>query len=118
MKTAETVPNQTIPKERRGLLSILRRRQHQHAAHAADCTALCCAKNGQTLCVRHLVGEDKECACLRDIGVREGAIVTVLRHGDPLLVRIGDARFGIGHAAAECILCHAHIALPSDAENA
>ena len=113
MKTVETVQ-----KPKRGLLSKLRRRQHQHVAHAADCTALCCAKNGQTLCVRHLVGEDKEAACLRDIGVREGAIVTVLRHGDPLLVRIGDARFGIGHAAAECILCHAHIALPSDAENA
>lgn len=113
MKTA-----QTVEKSRGSWITRLCRRQQEHAAHAADCTALCCAKNGQTLCVRHLVGEAKEAACLRDIGVREGAIITVLRHGNPLLVRVGDARFGIGHAAAECILCHAPIELPSHAEDA
>lgn len=95
----------TAQDERCGWLQRLRRRQREHEEHEAGCTALCCARNGQTLCVLRLVGEAREAACLRDIGLREGANVTVVRHGDPLLVRVGDARFGIGRAAAERILC-------------
>jgi Fe2+ transport system protein FeoA len=52
------------------------------------------------------VGDANEAERLRDLGLREGATVTVLRDGDPLMVRVDDARFGIGRAAAEKILCH------------
>jgi Fe2+ transport system protein FeoA len=105
----------TVQSERCGWLQRLRRRRQEHEEHEAGCTALCCAHSGQTLCVRRLAGEPCEAACLRDIGLREGAVVTVVRHGDPLLVRIGDARFGIGRAAAERILCHLPETAPAPA---
>jgi Fe2+ transport system protein FeoA len=56
--------------------------------------------------VSRLVGDARESARLRDLGVREGVTVTVLRNGDPLLVSVEDARFGIGRAAATRVLCH------------
>jgi Fe2+ transport system protein FeoA len=52
-----------------------------------------------------LCGCEHEAAKLRDLGVREGATVTVLRDGDPLLVRVDNARFGIGRVAAQNVLC-------------
>ena len=87
------------------ILSKLREKQEEHHAHELDCTALCCATNGQCAVVAHLVGDKNEAERLRDLGVREGAIVTVLRDGDPLIVKIDEARFGIGRAAAMNVLC-------------
>jgi Fe2+ transport system protein FeoA len=87
------------------ILSKLREKQEEHHAHELDCTALCCATNGQCAVVAHLVGDENEAERLRDLGVREGAIVTVLRDGDPLVVKIDEARFGIGRAAAMNVLC-------------
>ncbi len=55
--------------------------------------------------VVRFAGDAHEAARLRDIGVREGATVTVLRDGDPLLVKVDNARFGIGRAAAMNVLC-------------
>jgi Fe2+ transport system protein FeoA len=87
------------------MLSKLREKHDDHHAHELDCTALCCATNGQCAVVAHLVGDESEAERLRDLGVREGAIVTVLRDGDPLVVNIDEARFGIGRAAAMNVLC-------------
>ncbi len=76
-----------------------------HHEHEIGCTSLCCAKNGQNLCVTRLCGGQSECAKLRELGVREGARVTVLQHGTPILIRIDGARFGIGQSAAQNVLC-------------
>jgi Fe2+ transport system protein FeoA len=76
-----------------------------HHEHELNCTALCCACSGQCAIVSRLVGCEKEAARLRDLGLREGAIVTVVRDGDPLVVGVEDARFGIGRSAAMNILC-------------
>ncbi|MDF2440886.1 MAG: FeoA domain [Abditibacteriota bacterium] len=84
----------------------LKRAPHDdHHQHELQCSALCCAKSGQSACILHLVGASDEAARLRDLGLCEGARVTVLRDGDPLVVRAGDARFGIGRAAAMNVLC-------------
>lgn len=87
------------------VLQKLRRARDEHADHEAHCMSLCCARSGQTVCVSQLTGECHEAACLRDLGLCEGATVTVLRHGETLLVRTGDARFGIGRRAAENVMC-------------
>ena len=80
-------------------------RRADHHDHETHCAALCCAKSGQSACVLSFCGDECEAAKLRDLGVREGATVTVLRNSDPLLVRVDDARFGIGRAAAMNVLC-------------
>ena len=77
-----------------------------HEDHEADCTALCCGKRGQQMNVFKLTNEASEAATLRDLGVREGTTVTVLRDGDPLMIKVDSARFGIGRAAAMKVLCH------------
>lgn len=42
---------------------------------------------------------------LREIRpVREGAVVTALQHGNPLIIKIDEARFGIGRSAALNVL--------------
>lgn len=82
-----------------------RARREEHHAHEADCTALCCACSGQCAIVSRLVGCEKEAARLRDLGLREGAVVTVVRDGDPLVIGVDEARFGIGRRAAMNILC-------------
>lgn len=82
-----------------------RARAKAHHEHEIGCTSLCCAKNGQNLCVKRLSGCATECAKLRELGVREGAHVTILQHGTPILIRIDGARFGIGQAAAQNVLC-------------
>lgn len=87
------------------LLSKLRDQHDDHHEHELDCTALCCAKSGQCAVVAHLVGEENEAERLRDLGVREGAIVTVLRDADPLIIKVDEARIGIGRSAAMSILC-------------
>jgi Fe2+ transport system protein FeoA len=79
-----------------------------HERHEVECTALCCARSGQSACVIGFCGDECEAAKLRDLGVREGATVTVLRDSDPLLVRVDDARFGIGRNAAMNVLCTLH----------
>jgi Fe2+ transport system protein FeoA len=89
----------------KALRAARRQRQNEHEEHEVNCTALCCARSGQSACILHLVGEAGEAARLRDLGLCEGARVTVLRDGDPLVVRAGDARFGIGRAAAMNVLC-------------
>lgn len=87
------------------IMNKLRDKHDDHHDHELDCTALCCAHSGQCAVVQYLVGDDDESSRLRDLGVREGAIVTVVRDGDPLLIRIDDARFGIGRNAAMNVLC-------------
>jgi Fe2+ transport system protein FeoA len=82
-----------------------RLREDEHHLHELDCSALCCAKSGQTARVVRFCDEH-EAARLRDLGVVEGAQVSVVRDGDPLLVRVGDARFGIGRSAAMNVMCH------------
>ncbi len=83
-----------------------KRREHQQ--HEAHCMSLCCARSGQSVRVTEFaVASGEEAARLRDLGLREGVLVTVVRHGDPLMVRIEDARFGIGRAAATNVLCDA-----------
>ena len=64
------------------ILTKLREQQEDHHAHELDCTALCCACNGQCAVVARLVGDESESERLRDLGLREGAIVTVLRQPD------------------------------------
>lgn len=76
-----------------------------HAQHELTCTSLCCARSGARVCVTEICGCEHEAAKLRDLGVREGAVVTVVKHGNPLLVRVDDARFGIGENAAMNVLC-------------
>jgi len=87
------------------MFSRLRKKRAEHEIHQEHCTALCCAKRGQRMSVVRFGGDAQEAARLRDIGVREGVTVTVLRDGDPLLVKVDDARFGIGRAAAMSVLC-------------
>ena len=66
-----------------------RHRAHRlHQEHELNCTSLCCDRQtGATLQVRALTGDETEAARLRDLGVREGARVTILRDGDPLMVK-------------------------------
>ena len=88
---------------------ILRKRRVHHHAHATHhhlhCDSLCCATVGQSARVLGFDGCEAEAARLRDLGVREGAIVKILRDGETLLVAVDDARFGIGRRAAMNILC-------------
>lgn len=85
-----------------------KRRPSEHELHEAHCMSLCCARSGQCVRVTEFACAcDEEAAKLRDLGLREGVVVTVLRHGDPLMVRIDDARFGIGRKAATGVLCDA-----------
>jgi len=79
---------------------------HHDAEHEVHCTSLCCAKRGETVLVTSLCGCEDAAAKLRDLGVREGVRVTVVRDGDPLLVRVDGARFGIGRVAAMNVLCN------------
>ena len=76
-----------------------------HAEHKAHCTSLCCARSGACVSITEICGCEEEAARLRDLGVREGAQVTVVRAGNPLLVRVEGARFGIGELAAQNVMC-------------
>jgi Fe2+ transport system protein FeoA len=76
-----------------------------HDAHKMNCTSLCCAKSGSKVCVTEICGCELEASKLRDIGIREGAVVQVVRHGNPILVRVEDARFGVGENAAINVMC-------------
>ena len=78
---------------------------NEHLEHEVNCTALCCAHAGQSACIVGFTGDAHEAAKLRDLGLHEGATVVVLRDSDPLMVRVGDARFGIGRSAAMNVLC-------------
>lgn len=95
----------------RGWHCILRyfcARQHHADGHHAPgeiCKSLCCARRGQRICILELAGDAHEAAKLRDLGIREGATLSVLRDGDPLLVLVDNARIGIGRTAASQILC-------------
>ena len=80
-------------------------RQTEHELHEAHCSSLCCARSGQSARVLSFSRECNEAARLREMGICEGATVTVVRHGDPLVVRVDDARFGIGREAATRVLC-------------
>lgn len=81
---------------------------HSHADHShAGCHALCCARSGD--CVR-ICGFAEAChhaARLREMGLREGVRLQVLRDGDPLIVRVDDTRLAVGRDAAEQISCEA-----------
>ena len=81
------------------------KKRDEHADHELHCTSLCCAHNGQRARVLDLVNDCDEAARLRDLGLHEGATVTILRHGDPMVVRVDDTRFGIARKAAEKVLC-------------
>jgi len=94
-----------IAHQRHAAQQRVTRHHDDHHEHEMNCSALCCAKSGQSACILHLIGEAGEAARLRDLGLCEGARVTVLRDGDPLVVRVEDARFGIGRAAAMNVLC-------------
>ncbi len=76
-----------------------------HAEHELHCTSLCCARNGQCARILDLINDCDEAARLRDLGLHEGSTVTVLRHGDPMVIRVDDTRFGIARKAAEKVLC-------------
>jgi Fe2+ transport system protein FeoA len=80
-------------------------KQLEHELHEAHCSALCCARSGQSARVLSFARECSEAARLREMGICEGATVTVLRDGDPLVVRVDDARFGIGRDAAMRVMC-------------
>ena len=85
---------------------FLRRPLHDsHADHKAHCASLCCARSGACVSITEICGCEEEAAKLRDLGVREGAQVTVVRAGNPLLVRVEGARFGIGEIAAQNVMC-------------
>jgi Fe2+ transport system protein FeoA len=77
----------------------------EHEAHEANCTALCCAKPGECACVTQLLADHDEAERLRDMGIYEGVTVKVLRDGDPLIVRVGECRLGLGRTAATKIIC-------------
>ncbi len=79
--------------------------KHAHDEHKMSCTSLCCARPGARVCVLEICGPELEASKLRDLGVREGAIVSLMSHGDPILVRVDGARIGIGEAAAQNVLC-------------
>ncbi len=76
-----------------------------HHDHQMTCTSLCCARPGARVCVLEVGGSDIEACKLRDLGVREGAIVSLLSHGDPILVRVDGARIGLAESAAQNVLC-------------
>ncbi len=76
-----------------------------HHDHKTRCTSLCCARPGARVCVTEICGCEVEACKLRDLGVREGAVVSLLTHGDPILVRVDGARIGIGELAAQNVLC-------------
>ena len=80
-------------------------KSRRHAEHELHCDSLCCAARGQSARVLSFLGDEGEAAKLRDLGVREGAIVTVFSDGETLLVGVDDARFAIGRAAAQNVLC-------------
>jgi Fe2+ transport system protein FeoA len=86
-------------------LVAARAEAHDHHEHGANCVALCCAHNGQRAFVTGFSGDQHEAGRLRDLGVREGAVVTVLRDGNPLMIRVDNARIGISRAAAMNVLC-------------
>lgn len=81
---------------------LKQRLHHQHEAH---CTSLCCGKRGDALQITELVGSETEAERLRDLGVREGAKVTIMRDGDPLMIKVDNARFGLSRAAAINVHC-------------
>ena len=81
---------------------LKRRLHHEHELH---CTSLCCGLRGDALQITELVGGETEAARLRDLGVREGATVTILREGDPLMIKVDNARFGLSRAAAINVHC-------------
>lgn len=85
-----------------------RQSRETHAGHEAGCAALCCARRGETACVLRLNGSDATVARLRELGLREGATVEVVRDGDPLLIKVNGARFGLGRRCAMDILCRIH----------
>ena len=96
----------TAMKKRRQLRAEAARAEvEQQAEHLAHCTALCCSLKGDAVCVAALVGSCSEAARLREMGLCEGARVQVLRHGNPIVVRVADARLGLAHAVAERVLC-------------
>jgi len=88
-----------------GKFSRIFRARQEHEEHEENCTALCCARSGQSADILYFVGDAGEAAMLRDLGVREGARVTVVRDGDPLVVKVDNARFGIGRSAATKVIC-------------
>lgn len=90
---------------RRKIQHQKRRERQMHELHEANCEALCCARSGQRATVLRFAPGCREADRLREMGVREGATVQVLRDGDPLMVRVEDARFGIGRQAAMQVLC-------------
>jgi Fe2+ transport system protein FeoA len=100
------------------LVQFFRRPGEPEAEHEVNCTALCCARSGQSADILSLVGEPGEAAMLRDLGVREGVRVTVLRDGDPLVVKVDNARFGIGRSAAARVLCQLVEEVPARANHA
>ena len=91
----------------RARLRAQRRHQAQllHQEHELNCTSLCCGKRGDALQVMALTGDDNEAARLRDLGVREGARVTILRDGNPLMIKVDNARFGVSRATANHVQC-------------
>ena len=80
-------------------------RQRALHDHQQVCTSLCCARPGARVCITEICGCEQEAARLRDLGVREGAVVTLMAHGDPILVRVDGARVGISECAAENVQC-------------
>ena len=88
-----------------GRFARLFRARLEHEEHEENCTALCCARSGQSADILYFVGDTAEAAMLRDLGVREGERVTVLRDGDPLVIKVDNARFGIGRSAATKVIC-------------
>lgn len=93
-------------RSRRLLRSSWRKVRSHHHSHAG-CHALCCARSGD--CVR-ICGFAEAChhaARLREMGLREGVRLQVLRDGDPLIVRVDDTRLAVGRDAAEQISCEA-----------
>ena len=89
----------------RAHLRARRDRRVRRHVHEQTCTSLCCGKCGDSLMVTNLVGDDTDASRLRDLGVREGALVTIVRCGDPLMVKVDNARFGLSRAAAENVHC-------------
>ena len=84
-----------------------RAERETHDKHEIDCSSLCCARHGQ--CARILAFADDCTHCdatrLRELGLREGATVRVLRDGDPLMVCVENARFGIARSVAMRVYC-------------
>jgi Fe2+ transport system protein FeoA len=91
----------------RARLRAQRRRQAHmlHQEHELNCSSLCCGKRGDALRVLMLTGDDTEAARLRDLGVREGARVVIVRDGDPLMIKVDNARFGISRTTANHVHC-------------